>query len=208
MHAIVAGATGLVGSECLGALAGYESVTAFVRRASGIANEKVIDFDRLNELELPAGAHVFCALGTTIKKAGSQEAFRRVDFNYSRMLAERTAAAGGKFMLVSSVGADTKSRNFYLRVKGELEENIGTMGIEAAHIFRPSFLMGDRAEKRAGEKLAIAAARAIGPLLAGGFRKYRAIEASTVARAMVAAAKTSLAGTFVYHYDEIRNLLS
>ena len=206
MHAIVAGATGLVGSECLRALAGYESVTALVRRPSGIANERLLDFDRLNELELPAGAHVFCALGTTIKRAGSQRPFRRVDFDYPRMLAERTAAAGGKYMLISSVGADAKSRNFYLRVKGELEETIGAMGIEAVHIFRPSFLIGERAENRAGETFGVAATRAVGPLLVGGLRKYRAIEASTVARAMVAAAKTSLAGTFVYHYDEIRNL--
>src|SRR5579872_661285 len=152
MEAMVAGATGMVGSECLRLVEGrYESVTALVRRTSGIPLEKVIDFDRLADLKIPAGAHVYCALGTTIRKAGSQEAFRRVDFEYPRALAERTAAARGKFVLVSSVSADAKSRNFYLRVKGDLEEAIRAMPLEAFHIFRPSFLLGDRKEKRSGE---------------------------------------------------------
>ncbi len=206
MHAIVAGATGLVGSECLRALDGYESVTPLVRRATRLPNERVVNFDQLSELDFPAGAHVFCALGTTIKKAGSQEAFRRVDFDYPRMLAERTAAAQGKFLLVSSVDADLHSRVFYLRVKAELEQAVSAMGIEAVHIFRPGFLIGNRAEKRPREKLGIAVARLAAPLLAGHLRKYRPIEARAVARRMVAAAQKNVAGTFVYHYDEIRNL--
>src|SRR5579872_1453918 len=105
MQAIIAGATGLVGTELLRAVRGpYDVVTALVRKRAGIAGERVVDFERLSELEIPAGAHVFCALGSTIKKAGSQEAFRRVDFEYPKMLAQRTAAARGKFVLVSSVG--------------------------------------------------------------------------------------------------------
>jgi len=207
MQAIIAGATGLVGSECMKeAVKRYDSVKALVRRASGIAGERVIDFERIGEIEIPDRAHVFCALGSTIKKAGSQAAFRRVDFDYPRMLAERTAAAHGRFVVVSSVDANSKSGNFYLRVKGELEDAIRAMPLEACHIFRPSFLMGERVEKRAGEGFGIMTARALGFVLAGGLRKYRAIEAATVARAMVVAANKEVAGCFVYHYDEIRML--
>ncbi|MBZ5602794.1 MAG: oxidoreductase [Acidobacteriia bacterium] len=201
MQSIIMGATGLVGSELLRVLRG--DVTALVRRASGIPGERVIDFERIGEIEIPDGAHVYCAIGSTIKKAGSQEAFRHVDFDYPQALAERTAKAGGKFMLVSSVGADAKSNNFYLRVKGELEEAVRTMELRAFHAFRPSFLMGERVEKRPGEKMGIAAARAVGFLLPS---KYRAIEAATVARAMAAAGNTDAVGNFIYHYTEIRKL--
>ena len=204
MRAIVAGATGLVGTELLRAAAGrYATVTALVRRPSGIAGERVIDFDRIGEVEVPEGAHVFCALGSTIKKAGSQQAFRRVDFDYPKMLAEGAGGAHAKFMLVSSVGADPASRNFYLRVKGELEEAIAKMPLAAFHVFRPSFLIGNRAEHRPGEKIGIAAARAAAFLLPP---KFRAIEASVVARAMIEAANQDVAGRFVYHYHEIRKL--
>ena len=207
MIAVIAGATGLVGSECLRvASVRYESTLALVRKPSGIAAERVIDFEKLDSIVLPESAHVFCALGSTIKKAGTKEAFRRVDFDYPRVLAERTAAARGRFILVSSVGADSGSNNFYLRVKGELEDAVRALPIEAIHIFRPSFLIGDRKEKRAGEALGIRFARAANFLLAGGLRKYRAIEAAAVARAMVSAANKDAAGCFVYHYDEIRKL--
>jgi uncharacterized protein YbjT (DUF2867 family) len=204
MHAILVGATGLVGSQCLGEIQKrYDSVTALVRRATGIPHEQVIDFERIGDVEIPEGAHVYCALGTTIKKAGSQEVFRHVDFDYPKMLAQQTAKARGKFMLVSSVGANAKSGNFYLRVKGELEEAIRAMPLTAFHVFRPSFLVGDRKEQRAGEKLGIALAKAVGFLLPS---KYRAIEAAAVAKAMVAAANTDASGYCVYHYDEIRKL--
>jgi uncharacterized protein YbjT (DUF2867 family) len=219
-EAILAGATGLVGRECLRlALERYDSVTALVRRPLKITHPRLIareiDFDRLGTIEVPRGAHVYCALGTTIKKAGSEAAFRRVDFEYPRMLAERAAAGDARFMLVSSVGASTKSPNFYLRVKGELEDAVRAMAIqastraralEAVHIFQPSILMGDREERRAGERIGIAVARATAFLLAGPLRKYRGIPAATVAAAMVGAAQKEAHGCFVYHYDEIIEL--
>jgi uncharacterized protein YbjT (DUF2867 family) len=211
-EAILAGATGLVGSECLRLLLNhYDSVTALVRRPSNLAHPKLterqIDFDRIGTIEIPPGAHVYCALGTTIKKAGSEEAFRQVDYEYPRMLASRAAAAGdARFMLVSSVGASAHSKNFYLRVKGELEEAVRALPLQSVHIFRPSFLMGNRAEKRSGEALGIGIARVLGLVMVGPLKKYHAIPAATVAAAMVAARNKSLQGCFVHHYDEMVRL--
>jgi uncharacterized protein YbjT (DUF2867 family) len=207
--AIIAGATGLVGRECLRLLLdGYDSVTALVRRPFQQSHPKLIarqiDFDRLGTIDIPARAHVYCTLGTTIKKAGSDEAFKIVDYEYPRMLASRAAAAGGaRFMLVSSVSASPSSKNFYLRVKGELEEAVRAMPLQAAHIFRPSFLIGDRAEKRPGEAVGIVTAKVINPLLFGPLRKYRAIPASIVAAAMVATANQGEQESRIYHYDEM-----
>ncbi len=211
MHAFIAGASGLVGRECLKLLLErYDSVTALVRRPLDITHnrltERRIDFDKLESLELPPQAHVFCALGATIKKAGSKEAFMKVDFEYPFALARRAAAAGdARYILGSSVDADPKSRNFYLKTKGELEEAIRALSLQL-HVMRPSFLMGNRTESRSGEKLGIGAARALQFAMLGPLRKYRPIPAVTVARAMVAAALSPGAGHHIYHYDQIRAL--
>lgn len=208
MHAFIAGASGLIGSECLKLLLErYNSVTALVRRPLNITHarltERRMDFDKFAAIELPAQSHVFCALGTTIKKAGSKKAFMKVDFEYPFALARRAAAAGdARYILVSSVDADAKARNFYLQTKGELEEAIRALSLQL-HVMRPSFLMGDRTESRPGEKLGIATARAFRFALMGPLRKYRPIQAVTVARAMVAAAMSPGAGDHFYHYDKI-----
>jgi uncharacterized protein YbjT (DUF2867 family) len=210
--AVIAGASGLVGEKCLPLLLNhYISVTSLVRKPTGRQHprlvERRIDFDRIDTIEIPHGAHVFSALGTTIKKAGSEAAFRRVDFDYPKMLAARAAAAGAaRFMLVSSVGANKSSGNFYLRVKGELEGAIGAMPLEATFFFRPSFLIGDREEKRKGEAAGIVMARALSFALLGPLRRYRAIPAGTVAEAMVSAARGEVRGVHVYHYDDILRL--
>lgn len=210
--AVIAGASGLVGQECLNLLLSrYESVTSLVRKPSGRVHlrliERRIDFERMDTIEIPYGAHVYSALGSTIKKAGSEAGFRRVDFDYPKMLAARAAAAGGaKFILVSSVGADKSSGNFYLRVKGELEESVAAMHLEAALFFRPSFLIGDREEKRMGEQAAIMASRMLSFSLVGPLRKYKPIPAGTVAEAMVFAGSGEERGVQVYHYDDILRL--
>lgn len=210
--AVIAGASGLVGQECLRLLLNrYPSVTSLVRKPTGRQHlrlvERRIDFDRIDTIEIPRGAHVFSALGSTIKKAGSEAAFRHVDFDYPKMLAERAAAAGAaRFMLVSSVGADKTSGNFYLRVKGELEDAIAKMSLDAALFFRPSVLIGDREEKRAGEGIGIVVVRALSFVLAGPLRKYRAIPAGTVAEAMVSAANSAENGVRIYHYNDMLRL--
>jgi uncharacterized protein YbjT (DUF2867 family) len=212
-QAVIAGATGLVGQECLGLLlARYESVTALVRRPTGRAHprlvERAIDFEQLGTIEIPAGAHVYCTLGTTIKKAGSEAAFRKVDYEYPRMLGERAAAVGHtRFAVVTSVGADSHSKNFYLRVKGELEDALSAMRFDALHIFHPSFLIGERTESRSGEAAVKVIGGALGFLLVGPLRKYRPISAAVVAAAMVAAMSGQGSGRFIYHYDEIRRLV-
>jgi uncharacterized protein YbjT (DUF2867 family) len=209
--AVIAGATGLVGSHCLRLLASsreYSRVIALVRRNSGLAGvnveERVIDFDRLSTVEISRGADVFCALGTTIRTAGSREAFRRVDLDYPVTLADRAAALGARqFLVVSSISADAQSPNFYLRTKGEMERQLSELPFEALHIFRPSFLIGHRQEPRRGEKTGIAVARVIGFTLVGPLRKYRAIPAEEVASAMVRAALRNTRGIHIHHFEEM-----
>lgn len=208
--AVIAGASGLVGSHCLeAALEQYEHVVALARRRMEIEHprleQRVVDFERLP----PAvqGDDAFCALGTTIRAAGSQAEFRKVDFEYVRAFAAASRAGGARqFLLVSSAGADERSSNFYLRVKGEAEAAVEELGFEGLHIFRPSFLVGARKEKRMGEKIAIPVARLAQGVMIGRLRRYRPISAATVARAMVAAARRGEAGTHHYHYDEMRAL--
>lgn len=209
--ALVAGGTGLVGSLCVEWLladAAYTSVITLVRRPPIFSPPKldpqVVDFDRIPEMPPRAVDHVFCALGTTIKKAGSQEAFRKVDYEYPLRLAAWSVRAGAsQFCVVSSVGADAKSSNFYLRVKGEMEDAISALPFQSVHIFRPSILMGSRAEKRLGEAVGIRVGRMFQFAMLGSLRRYRPIAAMTVAAGMVAAATKAVAGKHIYEHDEI-----
>jgi uncharacterized protein YbjT (DUF2867 family) len=212
--ALVVGATGLVGSHCLRALLAreeYQTVIAFTRRRLGLENprllETIIDFDKLEEIDPFPAADVYCALGSTIERAGSQHAFLKIDYDYTRIIAERSAAAGAKqFTLVSSVGADPKSSNFYLRVKAELERAVGALPFESAHFFRPSFLIGKRSETRLADSAGAAGLRAIQFALAGKLRKYRPIRAEVLGAAMPAAVREGKPGRHIYHYDEILSL--
>jgi uncharacterized protein YbjT (DUF2867 family) len=207
--AVIAGASGLVGGCCLDALLRreiYERVIALVRRPLGKSHEKLAEtqLEAVDELVLPPASDIFCALGTTMRKAGSKAAFRHIDYDYPRRLAERGAACGAaQFLLVSSVGADARSRNFYLRVKGETEHAIAGLPFRTVHIFRPSFLLGARVEPRRGEHIAGAVAEKAGFLLHGRLEKYRAISAEIVGRAMVAAALREERGVCVYEYGMI-----
>jgi uncharacterized protein YbjT (DUF2867 family) len=213
--ALLVGATGLVGGHCLGRLLeepAYARVTVLVRRPLGRKHEKiderVVDFDKLGELSpVPEADDVFVCLGTTIKAAGSREAFARVDHDYVVRAAELGRKGGAKrICAVSSVGADSASSNFYLRVKGEAERDLGALGFEVIEILRPSFLVGERQERRPGEAIGIALTRVASGLMLGPLRPYRPIDAKIVAQALVRAALRGEPGVHVRTHDEIRQL--
>ena len=213
--AIVAGASGLVGEHVLRRLlAGghHERVVAFVRGPINIVHrrleQRTIDYDRIGRMSaFPRGEDVFCCLGTTIRKAGSEEAFRRVDVEYVVRLAEVSYRAGAsQLLLVSSVGADARSSNFYLRCKGEAEDGVRALPFRGVQIFRPSFLLGTRQEKRTGEALGSAAARLLSFAMIGPARRYRPIRADDVAKAMVAVCRDSPPGIHVYEGDAMSDL--
>jgi uncharacterized protein YbjT (DUF2867 family) len=216
--ALIAGAAGLVGSRCLARLLddpAYERVLALVRRPLPQTDRKlaqhIVDFDRLGAAgtEFPAADDVFCCLGTTMKRAGSEAAFRQVDFTYVVSLAGLALGRGAKqFLLVSSLGANPNSRVFYSRVKGETEAAVTALPFEGRQIFRPSILLGERAEHRAGERAGIVVMRGLSFALQGPLRNYRPIGADTVARAMVKVAHTAPRGVNVFESSEIERLAS
>lgn len=208
--ALVAGATGLVGGHLVHQLtsdARYDRVFALTRRAlpadlaaTGVVEVRV-DYDRLEERAADLAAdHVFCALGTTIRKAGSQEAFRRVDLAYPLAVARVARAAGARhFALVSSAGASPRSRVFYTRTKGEVEEAVREAGYPSGALFRPSMLGGKRAESRPLERLGQVLFRAVPG-------RYRLVDAADVARAMIRVAVEERPGWRVVESEEIRAL--
>jgi uncharacterized protein YbjT (DUF2867 family) len=214
--ALIAGATGLIGSQCLARLLdepAYERVFALVRRplphADPKLEQRVIDFDRLGAPgeAFPTATDVFCCLGTTMKKAGSEAAFRQVDFTYVVGLAAQALERGARqFLLVSSIGANARSPFFYPRVKGETEAAIAALPFEGRQIFRPSMLLGERAEDRPGERAGIVAFKGAAFLMIGPLRKYRPIAAATVAEAMVRVARKSPRGVNIYESDDIERL--
>lgn len=188
----LAGATGLVGREILQGLLADASVSAIHllgRRAPDASNAKVtahtVDFRSLPAL--PRVDEVYLALGTTIKVAGSEEAFRAVDYDANLAVAKAARAAGAKRAgLVSAMGASATSGIFYNRVKGELEDALTALPFERLVIARPSFLAGDREALgqpvRRGEGIALAVSRVLGPIIP---RNYRAVRATDVARALL-----------------------
>jgi len=210
--ALVAGASGLVGGLLLDALLEspqYREVCSLGRRPVSKQHprltQRTVDFARLEGEPLPAADDAFCCLGTTIKKAGSQEAFRAVDHDAVLAFGKAARKAGARrFLVVTALGADPRSRVFYNRVKGEAEEALKAVGFETLVILRPSLLLGDRAESRPGERAAIVVSKALGPLLRpfGG----RPIEAHTVARAMLALARDTPAGVRVALSGELQEL--
>lgn len=214
-RALLLGASGLIGGHCLTLLLQddtYNEVVILVRKKLPQTHPKltqhIVNFDGLHEHADWFQAHdVFCCLGTTIKKAGSQEAFRKVDFSYAYKAAQLAASNGVEhFLLVSSLGADANSSVFYSRVKGELEIAVSTLSFAAVSIFQPSLLLGERAEFRLGERIAEPVMKALSFLLLGPLRKYRAIEAGTVAAAMIEVAKSQPKGVKVYESNRIQEI--
>jgi uncharacterized protein YbjT (DUF2867 family) len=214
--AVLLGSSGLVGRYCLRALLesdDWNKVRVLARRDLGLAShskleQKVVaDMGKLTPADFAGASDVFCATGTTIRKAGSQEEFRRIDHEMPLAAARAAlAAAAQQFVLVSSVGADPESKNFYLRTKGELERDVLQLKFRAIHILRPGLLLGHRAEFRPGERIATRMAPVLNLTLYGSLKRYRSIAAEKVGQAMVGAAKQEESGTFVYEYDDIVRL--
>lgn len=202
--AVIAGSTGLIGKQLLQLLLDdpeYHLVKAITRTPLELKHVKlhniVADFNRLGEYaDRISGDVVFCCLGTTMKKAGSKEAFRKVDYVYPIELADVTHASGAQqFLLVSALGADKNASIYYNKVKGEVEEAIGKVGFRSYHIFRPSLLLGPRNESRPGEDAAKFFYKVFGFLIP---EKYKALDSMKVARAMLLLAREEQEGSHIH----------
>jgi len=213
--AVIAGASGLIGScllEQLLASPQYDEVVVLVRKQLPVAHKKlvqvIVDFDHLADHQaLITGHAVFCCLGSTRKKTPDLAQYRKIDYEYPLKLAQ--IAVENRVMhyhLVSALGADPKSSNFYSRMKGEVEEAIKRTGIKCLHIYEPSILTGNRQESRPMERFAITLMNAINPLLMGKLKKYRSIPAEIVARAMFKQSLKTEEGIFVHSSERIKLL--
>ncbi len=191
--AIVVGATGLAGSSLVEQLCEndeYVSVTVIARRKPTFKHPKlevkIRDFDRLEEQDIAFAHELYCCLGTTIKKAGSRKAFEKVDFEYPLAIASLAKKRGiPHFLVITAMGANESSPFYYNRVKGKLEHDLMELGLQQLSIIRPSLLVGERNEFRLGEKVGEKVLKLAKPLLIGPLKRFRAIEASQVAKAMM-----------------------
>ncbi|WFR63251.1 oxidoreductase [Paenibacillus amylolyticus] len=214
--AMVIGATGLVGELLVHKLLehpAYSLVRVLVRRPLALQHSKleqhVVDWEQLeSQGQLFDGIDdLYCCLGTTIKKAGSQESFRQVDYHYpvhAATLAKQHGVA--QMLVISSMGASAGSRVFYSRTKGEMEDALSDIDFQSLHIFRPSLILGDRNEKRFGEQMAAHAMKFLDRWMKGRADKYRAVHAATIAQAMTNIALVQAKGNHVYPNDVIHAL--
>jgi uncharacterized protein YbjT (DUF2867 family) len=208
--ALVAGSTGLIGSQVLELLLAsnrYDEVKALTRSDLSIQHPRLVqvkvDFRRLEDVKNALKANdVFCCLGTTMAKARSEEKFREVDYTYPLELARITAEQGAKqFLVISALGADKHSSIYYNRVKGDLEDAVSGVDFHAIHIFRPSLLLGPRTEHRPAEDAAKIFYRIFWFLLPD---KYKAIHSSKVAKAMLHFAAQDHHGVFIHESRELQ----
>ena len=215
--AVVLGATGFIGGYLVQELSSdsaFARIRLLVRRPIEMTLPKtevvVTKFsDRQDFKEkLGSGDCIFCCVGTTLKQVkGDKDLYRTIDYDIPVHAAELGKAAGfSQYLLVSSVGANAAASNFYLQLKGEVEEKIKSIGFPSLHIFRPSMLMGSRNEFRFGEVLAKGLMQVVSPLLFGDLRKYKGIHGKAVAHAMVYAAKNAKPGIHKYEYDQLTGI--
>jgi uncharacterized protein YbjT (DUF2867 family) len=217
MRAILIGATGLIGGLLLQKLLNdpeFTNIKLVSRRTAGLQaarlEEVLIDFENVDQFkkEMINADVIFCCIGTTQKKVkGDKTAYRKIDFDIPVKAAMFCAEQKmGKYILVSSAGADAASKNFYLQLKGETESAVLQQAIGSIYIMRPSILLGKRNEFRLLESSGKAIMQLLSILLIGRLSKYKAILAKDVAAAMLDAAKKTGTGRFIYHYKEIMEL--
>lgn len=213
--ALIIGSTGLIGSQLLNLLLDsndYLKVITFVKRDTGIKHPKltqhIIDFDKPETYkELVVGDDFFCTIGTTIKKAGSKKAFRKVDFEYPRQFAAFALQNKvQKYFIISSLDADANSGNFYLKTKGEIQDFLKDCNFESVAVLQPSLLLGNRTEFRLGEKVGAFFMKTLSFLFFGNLKKYKPIESETVAKALLKIAQTNNKGFKIYESDAIQEI--
>jgi uncharacterized protein YbjT (DUF2867 family) len=213
--ALIIGSTGLIGSQLLELLLDseeYATVITFVKRDSGIHHPKlkqhIIDFEKPEDYQnFVVGDDFFCTFGTTIKKAGSQDAFRKVDFEYPKAFATIALQNNVKqFLIISSLGADTNSGNFYLKTKGEIQDFLKNCNFESISVLQPSLLLGHRKEFRLGEKIGTFFMKLFSIILIGNLKKYKAIQSEAVAKAMFIIAQKNYKGFKIIESDSIQEI--
>lgn len=212
--AVVLGSSGLTGSFLVPMLLNddaFDKVRILVRKPSDIVHPKlemeIVDFNNLPQYrsKLGKGDTIFCCIGTTLKNVkGDKKLYREIDMNIPVHAAQMGKDAGFTgYFLVSAVGADAHSANFYLKLKGEVEKEIAALQYERFHVFRPSLVMGNRKEFRLMELMAKKMMSLISPLFIGPIQKYRGMLANDIAAAMVVAAKNPRHGMFIHHYADM-----
>lgn len=215
--AIIAGSSGLVGTELLHQLCAtkdYTAIKLLVRRPSGFIHAKVqefiVDFDHVETFaELIQGDVFFSCLGSTRAKTPDKRRYYQIDHDFALHMAEAALANGvSQFHLISAVGANAASANFYLKMKGEAERDIAALPFRSTHFYRPSVLAGNREETRILEKIGLAAFKLINPLLSGGWKKFRSTQGKDVAKAMIRQSLKALSGPNYYASDEIQAIAS
>lgn len=213
--ALVIGATGLIGRHLVFELlksSAYEKVVVLVRKDMVIKHVKleqiIIDFDLLSDAQKYMDVDdVFCCLGSTSAKTPEHADYKKVDYDYPLNTAKLALAKGAKqFLLVSAMGANISSKIFYIRTKGEIEASISDLNYPSFQIFRPAQLLGSRNEYRPLESITQSVFKVINPLFMGPLRAYKAIEGTTVARALVKAATQNNPGKTIWLNPQIMDL--
>lgn len=213
--AVIIGGSGLIGRKLINILLqrpGYDEVICLSRKKIALTADRltqvIVDFDHLeNYADQIKGHACFCCIGTTKSKTPDPNEYRKIDHDHPVKLATIAKQNGiGQYHFVSSIGADYNAKVFYTKLKGETEEDLKAVGLEALHIYRPSFLTGERNEFRIMETMLVTIMKVVNPLLLGPLKKYRSISAYQVASAMFKKSLENIPGVFTYESDEIKQI--
>ncbi|MES2376941.1 MAG: NAD-dependent epimerase/dehydratase family protein [Bacteroidota bacterium] len=211
--AIIVGASGLIGSKLLAILStqpDYDQILVIGRKKTRTTNTKItqliIEFEHLDHYTNSiTGDVLFCCLGTTKSETPDLSTYRKIDHDYPIQLAEIALKNGiDEYHFVSSIGANSESSNFYTKMKGDTENDLKKIGLKSLHIYEPSVLIGYRKKARPVEQIAVFLMKIVSPLLIGGLKKYRAIQARDVAKAMYKQSLKNKIGVFTYTSDKIK----